>query len=432
MVRILISGARSSLQNGSMAIILATINTLRKMIGSQIEVAIISDTPQIDYVRYSGLNIQVIGTPWRLKYHSRTLTLLASLFRLLFMLFSHLLLAFLRLPTRNINNYNLFLKFDVVIDLGGDGLSENYGLVLLCNSAFPLFLSLLLKKPFVIYAQSIGPFKSWFTRRLMKFIFDRASLITLREEISKKYLRKIKVKNKNVFLTADPAFLLKPSYPPEVSNHLSEIRGHMHKKIVGVTASQLIYRYAFPTIHDVREKREHYMKLMVDLIKYILKKNDVIVLLIPHAMVPGDDDRPIHEEIFLKLNEDEQKLVIPIRKAYRADEIKGIIGLCDLFISCRMHAAIAAISMRIPTIAFSYGHKFHGVLGRLVEKKQIIDLRYSEWNALLSKLKMAFDYAWTNREKIAKSLEEKMKEIKHKSARNAELVKKLIEFLNMY
>ncbi|MEO0243040.1 MAG: polysaccharide pyruvyl transferase family protein, partial [candidate division WOR-3 bacterium] len=223
MVKILISGTHSSLHNGTMAMVLATINTLRKLVSYQIEVTIISDTPQIDYARYSGLDIQVIGTPWRLRHSSRILTLLASLLRLFFILFSHLLLAFLRLPTRHISSYNLLLKFDMVIDLGGDNLSETYGLAPLYDNAFPLFLSLLLKKPFIIYAQSIGPFKSWITRRLMKFIFDRASLITVREEISKKYLYKIKVKNKNIFLTADSAFLLKPTYPPEAST-LREVK----------------------------------------------------------------------------------------------------------------------------------------------------------------------------------------------------------------
>jgi len=423
MVRILITGAHSSLNNGNMAMVLATITTLKEMM-PDVEITLVSETPHIDRVRYRNNGIKIIGVPWHLKYPSRTLTLMASFLKSLFMLFVHFL-AFLKLPIKSI--WCSFLTYDLVIELGGDTLSEYYGLVSLYDNAYPLFLSFLLKKPFVIYAQSVGPFNSRLIRFFIRFLFNKASLITLRERISEEYLSRVGVDNKNIFLTADAAFLLNPVYPSDFSRILREIVSRENLEgVIGLSASQLIYRYAFSDIYDLNEKRKTYINFIVDLINYILKNYKVMLVLIPHVMTPKEDDRIIHEEIFSKLDKEEQRKVLSIQKAYRADEIKGIIGLCDIFIGCRMHSTIAALSMAVPTIALSYSHKFQGVIGELLGKQQVIDLRASNWKKILHRTNVTFDHTWNNRKKIAEELKEKTKAIEKRAIQNVKLVKKLL------
>jgi polysaccharide pyruvyl transferase WcaK-like protein len=50
-----------------------------------------------------------------------------------------------------------------------------------------------------------------------------------------------------------------------------------------------------------------------------------------------------------------------VRGTYDQNEIKYIVGQCDVFIGARMHACIAALSQAIPAIGIAYSRKFIGV-----------------------------------------------------------------------
>ena len=80
-----------------------------------------------------------------------------------------------------------FREADLVIDLSGDMLTEDYGLHLAYSHYLPLLTAIALDRPFVLCAQSIGPFR--FTRSIARFILRRASAITVREALSFDYVR---------------------------------------------------------------------------------------------------------------------------------------------------------------------------------------------------------------------------------------------------
>ncbi len=61
---------------------------------------------------------------------------------------------------------------------------------------------------------------------------------------------------------------------------------------------------------------------------------------------------------------------------YGEQEVKGIIGRCDMFIGSRMHACIAALSQGIPTIGIAYSKKFRGVFKTVGAEAAVLDARY--------------------------------------------------------
>ena len=81
------------------------------------------------------------------------------------------------------NNVALLYSSDMVISSPGGFLHDAYPYILLIN-LLPMFLAMLLKKPFIIYNQSIGPFRSRILAWLTRLIICKARLITLREETS--------------------------------------------------------------------------------------------------------------------------------------------------------------------------------------------------------------------------------------------------------
>jgi polysaccharide pyruvyl transferase WcaK-like protein len=274
-----------------------------------------------------------------------------------------------------------------------------------------------------VYAESIGPFHKRQNQLLAKFMFDRFSLITVRETLSKDCLDALGVKNPNIFVTADSAFLLKPA----PFSRINEILTHegitkSASPIIGMSVSSIISKYGFPDL-SVEKKYGYYVALMSQIVDYLTKKYGATVVFVPHVIDPqGSDDRVVAEDI-CRLLKDKSK-VYSIKTEYTCDELKGIISQCDLFIGARMHATIAATSMTVPTIAIAYSQKTHGIIGSMLGyEKYVLDIADLNYDNLVS----VIDDAWANRGKIKSDLSKKIAQIKTKSRLNNVLVKKLID-----
>ena len=79
-------------------------------------------------------------------------------------------------------------KSDILISGGGSLLQDVTSIRSLFYYLFIIFLSILFCKRFIIFAQGIGPIKSNFARMLTAKLLKKASLITVRDDRSKKLL----------------------------------------------------------------------------------------------------------------------------------------------------------------------------------------------------------------------------------------------------
>ncbi len=75
-----------------------------------------------------------------------------------------------------------------------------------------------------------------------------------------------------------------------------------------------------------------------------------------------------------------------VNREYDQYEIKGVIGLCDFFIGSRMHACIAALSQRVPTIGVAYSKKFSGVFESIGLGDMVIDARFINVDQAINKI----------------------------------------------
>ena len=164
---------------------------------------------------------------------------------------------------------------------------------------------------------------------------------------------------------------------------------------------------------------------MARTVDYLIDTLNATIVFIPHVTERwGNDDRTVADDI-CKIVIHKQKIV-SIKNEYTAEEIKGIIGQCDLFIGARMHATIASTSMCVPTVAIAYSHKTHGIIGEMLGyNNYVLDVRNRsfDYDVLVS----TTNDVWNNRLKIRKELELKMKHIKQRALLNSKLVKALIE-----
>jgi colanic acid/amylovoran biosynthesis protein len=366
--------------------------------------------------------------------------------------------------SKDLKEYN---KADVIIDLSMDLYSDDFGLISVIEHSKDLLCGVLLKKPVVVYAQSTGPFKTRLTSWLARFTLNKVSLITVREEMAMNHLAEVGVNKTLIRLTADPAFLLDPAPIDRIREiFFKEKINRGDRDFIGLTISPAILtmnikkskifnviKTAYGMIKYFLPDKLFKMLLKVvntalnrlnmetrdidglesiqDVIDHLTENLDITVVLIPHTRSPesellnvfGDDATLLKDLYRTKKDNNRVKLICG---DYTTEELKGIIGQCDLFIGSKMHANIAALSQCVPTVAIAYSYKFHGIMKMLGQEKYICDGITTE--NLISKI----NDAWVNKEKIREELKTKVEFVKERALFNGKLVKDLLDSLHSY
>lgn len=312
-----------------------------------------------------------------------------------------------------------YVNSDLVISVGGDVLTEDYGTLSFISHITNLFFGLLFDIPVIIFAESVGPFKRSLNKKVAHFLFNKSSLIIVREEVSKRNLLDIKVDVPPIYITTDSAFLLKPSSTDRINKLLNE--NNIRKDdnpLIGISLSKIIAQYGFLEIQDNDKKYIQYINIMAKVIDFLIIELNSTVIFIPHVMEPPyNDDRKVNRDVYQLVNHKSSCRLI--ENEYSAEDLKGIIGICDLFIGSRMHSTIASTSMFVPTIAIAYSHKTHGIVGkRLKQQEYVIDINNLEYESMVSKIKLI----WSNKEEVSKKLETEINEVKKESNLSVKLI----------
>lgn len=295
----------------------------------------------------------------------------------------------------------------VVVDISGDIISDDYGKRTSIGALLSIAICKMLGKKYIIFPQSIGPF-SGISAVFARVILSKVDLIMAREKITYKILENLGVKNCK--LVPDLAFLLESKIPMEVE----KITKPGNKRIVGVNLNYLI---------DKRDKesKNAYFEKKVELISYIKKHYHPILFFIPHVINPlsGEDDIRLIKEI-KKLHL--KDVFYFDQRDYSVEEIKGIIGKCDIFIGSRMHSNISSISQNVPTLAIGYSHKYFGIMELMGMRKYVIDYRHFKVQDAINK----FNSLWKNQLKIREGLQKKNKKIKQLAVKSFDYFGKVV------
>lgn len=396
MTKILLIGGHSLMSIGMHAMAISTMTALNRSIPN-VEFTILSVCPEIEHNLYDkyGFNLRVV------KY-DESLLKLKLIFRML----------------------REYVRTDIIIGMYGDALiGVTVGSTILYSCS--ILLASILRRPYVLYPQSIGPFETKLTMFLAKFALNRATSITAREEITKNYLQDMGVNKPLIYLSADMAFILQPAPRERVEEiFLKEGIGNDNGLLIGMNISQLINYKS----KNSKVKCE-YIDLMAQVSDYLITNLNATIIFIPHSiyqMEIMDSKRNIEDDV-IAVNEAFAKVknkhkVAAITSNYTSEELKGIIGQCDLFIGARMHANIAATSMCVPTIAIAYSIKAPGIMNMVGLKKYICDFRTVTFAELISKIEDML----SNREKIVEKMTPKIEELKESVWLNVKLVKDLL------
>jgi len=252
-------------------------------------------------------------------------------------------------------------------------------------------------KPVMVYANGIGPINKSINRFLSKLVLNKVDLITLRDDDSKNYIDDMKVKNKEVFVTADPVFTLDPS-SKEIVDNIFDIEGiPKDSNLIGISVRQW-------------KKAENLEQIIAKTIDHIIDVYGVKVVLIP---MHYPEDLEISTSI---LNMVSCKDCYVLKEKYSVEEIMGVIKELDIIIAMRLHSLIYAATQSIPMVGLVYDPKVEGILNT-IGMEYMSNVESLDYDKLL----LDIDYVWNNREKLKAELEKQAVIMKDKALQNVTL-----------
>lgn len=277
--RVLLTGGVTLANKGTAAIITQTIESLRNFLPhSRISVELFYPERQRKIMEIEGRNVEIVAPPIQHPIRGMLLLLLAAFFSVLRKLHINLDIK--------IKTLRRFREADIIVDISAEAFTNFYGESIFSRTFRYLLhlpsilICIFLNKPLVFYAQTLAPFGVF--RPIMKYVLSRASLVTVRDPTSLYNLKKEGVDISNVYVTADPGFLLKSSSKSRVAKilreegiRLAQIRKE-EKPIIGVVAGRNIGR--------IMRSYEYaaFIKVIADVVNELIKNLNAILIFIPH------------------------------------------------------------------------------------------------------------------------------------------------------
>lgn len=259
-------------------------------------------------------------------------------------------------------------KFDVMIVLGGDDLSETYMKEAIIKGLIYLHIN---RKCHVILAgQSLGPFKGIY-KFVGKIVFRNLTLVT-RDDNSYNFSKK-ELKVKHIFKGRDFAFESLPRqdlFTKEINSNRLLDTDYFVLVPSGLT-------------HEYTSNYEGYIEVWYSIISKSLNMfpNHKVILL-SHVLLPEFvSDAKVITDLMYKFNLRKNRRIISFTDPIQPAEARAILGNAHFIITGRMHAAVSAFYMKVPAISIAYSEKFYGVISQGLNLPQlVIDGRDREWH----------------------------------------------------
>ncbi|MCU7197748.1 polysaccharide pyruvyl transferase family protein [Turicibacter sanguinis] len=416
MKKITITNAYTWYNKGDAGILLGTVNAIKEIYGENIEINILSFTPEEDKTRYckDSKIINVYSNilnpyPFKKSFFGKKIAILKLFYNMCLEYIKLILLGEKYFDTKQ--SLRVLKDSDLIVVCGGGFLGGNK-----FNSfmhLFQMYVNVKTKNSVVLWGTSIEPYKNniveYFTNKQIKSLTH----VFPRESITNSLLSK-QLDEQKFTLIPDMAFMLENKY--QKFDFITQLR-QKYSNIFGLTVRE----WHFPNIEDVQLAKSNYINSVTEMIEYYARTMNAVFVFIPQVIFEGDDDSIIAEEIKNKLKDDYKKNFIINKTDWSPVEIKSLIKNLDLFIGTRMHSNIFATSMAVPTVAIAYEKKTNGIMETVGLSRYVVEIDTITTNELIDKI----DSCYKNRESISQSLEKRIVEIKSNIIDKSKFIKEL-------
>jgi polysaccharide pyruvyl transferase WcaK-like protein len=316
------------------------------------------------------------------------------------------------------------------VHLGTDGFSDTVlpskllSKLGVLGHSYQMLLGRLFNKPVAACSMSIGPFNTTITLSAAKFALNKVNLITARESNTVDYLNQIGVRGP-VHLVSDLAFLLEPTDVIGLTTLLRELGLNLNRKAVGLVPSQVMAKRKSATQSNGYNV-DIYYNTMAYILDYLADNNLEVIVFCQNNSEKYDDRIAIIK--ILELARYKPK-VIDLQN-YTIQEIKAILGYCEMVLSCKLHSAILAAGMCVPSVLMTseISMKIEGIIGTMLQMKDyIIDIASFNLPQDAEHLVARIDRCWQERDKMKSILQQRIPEIQKMATLNIKYLSRLIE-----
>ena len=277
--------------------------------------------------------------------------------------------------------------------LGGGGLFGSLTFRANLIWAVQALMAYRLKKPVVMYGQSISPIKWKIIRWLVKKIFQKAELIAVRDEDSKEQLKKLGV-TKKIYLVPDLA--LRTTSPSPISH---------------ITPTIIVALRQMPGLS------QHFKHYIAEFLDWLTTKHNYQIKFV-NFQEGKEGDGKLHQEIEAMMKtktesprelSEAPEFTTPAATTPMINDLLHKFSHADLVLGMRLHSIISAIKTKTPFIAISYSPKVRNFLetaGHAYRQAGLQKYMINHESLDFEKLKSLFEKVVKDRMDIKKELEE--------------------------
>lgn len=243
--------------------------------------------------------------------------------------------------------YSLLNNADIILSGAGSYLNDFYGYGARMDTF--RFIHEKLKKPYIIFGQSVGPFWKKEGFQDLKKLFEEARVIQLRESVSLDHLKDVDFQKSNAQVTNDVAFYLVPSYAIEPKSDAS--------------LKNIILNFREWPYQPENEKN---LEKAIALCGFLIDQDFKITFLSTCQGIQGYiDDSLFAKKVVSGLNEAYRDSCTVIEEKLSLRDFIKVLNQHDAYIGMRLHGAILSLIAGIPALNIGYEDKSKGVFSEL-------------------------------------------------------------------
>lgn len=357
MKKITITNAYTWYNKGDAGILLGIVETLKKYYKNEVEIDVLSFTPEEDKKRYckdktiKNVYSNVLNPH---PYKHTKIGKIKAIIKLIFSMIYQFLMINISKNTliKQYDNYKSLNNCDYIVVCGGGFLGGRKFDSFM--HLFQIYINTKFKKKVVMMGTSIEPITNKLVKKMTENILKKVDYIYAREVITFDYLQQFLPKNK-FELIPDMAFMLE-----DVKKNIDYVDEwkKSFNKIYGIT----VRKWEFPEENNGKELFENYKMELAKFIEYKAEKDNSLFVFVPQVIVQHGNDADVAKDIKNLLQDKYRNNFIILEDDIHPNEVKQLIWNFDFFIGTRMHSNIFATSMGVPTIAIAYEKKTNGIM----------------------------------------------------------------------
>lgn len=267
----------------------------------------------------------------------------------------------------------------------GDCFTDEYSLRDFIAGCLPTLAAIAAGRPPVLLPQSFGPPRTTPGLWLSRFIARRSRGLFARDLASVQVGITLagRFPAPAVEFCPDLTFTLPSApLPPDAITPALPAGG----TVIGLNIHGGLYNDGFARTPRAKLRLD-YTGFIPELARALLEAEPAArLLLVPHMKVPAghhENDREACEHVAAALPESLRARVHLLSDLADPCQVRAAIGRCDFFVGSRLHACIAALAQRIPTVAIADNWRVEGVFATAGMQGCVVDARYDEAAAAL-------------------------------------------------